>query len=144
MLLSAICHTVTKCNGMLVGRFNLYCRWPISASDVTDWHNKIEGIIFGAVLISVHWCLGDLEQTKLCMVFLGICKASRQSSDRSEYIWLRSFTLDVPFKLLILSDLWKKTWLSKCEHFKNGVKSLLSLLLLFFFFCDLICSWLVY
>ena len=26
---AAICHTAAKCNGMLVGRFNFYCRTAI-------------------------------------------------------------------------------------------------------------------
>lgn len=37
-------------DGILSGRFNLYCRTPISTSDVTVQHNKIKSIAFGATL----------------------------------------------------------------------------------------------
>jgi len=37
-------------DGILSGRFNLYCRTPISTSDVTIQHNKIKSIAFGATL----------------------------------------------------------------------------------------------
>jgi len=42
---------VTKCNGILAGRFNLYSTPPTSASDIMGQHNKIDGISFITVLI---------------------------------------------------------------------------------------------
>ena len=47
---AAICHTATKCNRILVRRFNLHCRPPPSASDIVGQQNKIGGITFGAAL----------------------------------------------------------------------------------------------
>jgi len=53
----AICHTATKCDGILVGRFNLYCRSAYTAAstpDILGQQKKIEGITFGAIFISCH------------------------------------------------------------------------------------------
>ena len=50
---AAICHTATKRSGILVGRFNLYCLPPTSASDTVGWHNKIRGITFGEAVINL-------------------------------------------------------------------------------------------
>jgi len=48
---AAICHTATKCNGILAGRFNLYCHTANIC--LMLWENiKIGGITFGALLIS--------------------------------------------------------------------------------------------
>ena len=44
----AICHMATKCNGILVGRFNLYCP---STSDVIGQYNKIGSISSGEAFI---------------------------------------------------------------------------------------------
>ena len=45
---AAICHMATKRNGILVGRFNLYCH--TTASGVVGQQNKVGGITFGAAL----------------------------------------------------------------------------------------------
>ena len=53
---AAICHIETKCNGILVWRFHIYCHStvsPTSASDVVDQHNKMGGIIFTAALVCI-------------------------------------------------------------------------------------------
>jgi len=42
--------TTTKCNGILVERFSLYCH--TTTSDIVDQQNKVGGITFGAALIS--------------------------------------------------------------------------------------------
>ena len=45
------CHTGTKWNGILVGRFTLYATLQTSASNIVGQQNKIGGITFGAALI---------------------------------------------------------------------------------------------
>jgi len=51
-LSASFCHTATKCNGILVERFSLYCHAipTMSASDLRDQHNKTGGIAFRAAL----------------------------------------------------------------------------------------------
>ena len=41
---AAICHMEAKCNRILLGKLNLYCCVPPSASDVMGQHNKKGGI----------------------------------------------------------------------------------------------------
>ena len=48
---AAICHTATKCNGILVRRFNLYCHIMTSASDTMGQHHKIGGVTFRVAFI---------------------------------------------------------------------------------------------
>jgi len=47
---AAICPSAIKCNGILMGRFNLYCHPPLSVSDVAGQHNKTGDITFGAAI----------------------------------------------------------------------------------------------
>ena len=47
------CCTVTKCNGILLARFSLYCH-TTNAFDAVGQHNKIGGIAFGAALIKLN------------------------------------------------------------------------------------------
>jgi len=70
---AAICHTATRCNGILVGRFNLYCH----AISIHLWHcgqhSNMGGFTFGAALV----------------VSLGNCfKNSDLSSVRNVSYWL--------------------------------------------------------
>ena len=46
-----ICHTATKCNGILVGRFNLYCHPTNIISDVVGQRDEMGSITCGAALI---------------------------------------------------------------------------------------------
>lgn len=48
---AAICHTATKRNGTLVGRFRICAIPPISASDAAGQHDKTGGVSFGASLV---------------------------------------------------------------------------------------------
>jgi len=47
-----ICYMATTWNGILVGRFNLYCHTPASVSDVMGQSNKLGDTTFGTALIS--------------------------------------------------------------------------------------------
>ena len=38
---AAVCHTATKCNGILVGWFNFYCHTTTSASDIRGQHKAL-------------------------------------------------------------------------------------------------------
>ena len=54
---AAICCTATKCNGILVGRFSLYCH----TTNICFWCHgptaKIGGINFGAVILIFFRCV---------------------------------------------------------------------------------------
>ena len=52
---AVICRTATEFNGILAGRFNLYCISTTFASDVVGQHNKIGGITFGAALVTTNY-----------------------------------------------------------------------------------------
>ena len=49
---AAICHMAITCNGILVGRFNLYCHTTSIHPNVVGQHNKI-GVTFRACLVYV-------------------------------------------------------------------------------------------
>ena len=51
---AAIQHMVTKCNGILAGRFSLYCHTTNICFDVVDQHHRTGGNTFGAGLVSVY------------------------------------------------------------------------------------------
>jgi len=42
---------ISKCNGIMLESFKLYCIPPTSSSDIMGLHDKIEGINFGPALI---------------------------------------------------------------------------------------------
>lgn len=47
VILSFVCVTASKCSGIFLGRFSLYCHtMPTSTSDVVVQHSKIGGITF--------------------------------------------------------------------------------------------------
>ena len=48
---AAICHTATKCKGILARRFHLTVTPPTPASDIVVQHNKMGGITYKAALI---------------------------------------------------------------------------------------------
>jgi len=57
-LSAAICHMATKCNGILVGRFNSAIIPPTPSTDTVDAQNKAGDITFGATVIYFNiFCL---------------------------------------------------------------------------------------
>ena len=59
---AVICHMAAKWNGILAGRFSLYRKPPVSASDVAGQHHKIGGITFRALHI---YCWNDQDMQLL-------------------------------------------------------------------------------
>ena len=50
---AVICCTATKCNGILLRRFSLYCHPPTFTSDVMSQYNKVGGITFREALVAL-------------------------------------------------------------------------------------------
>ena len=61
---ATICHTGTKCNGILVERFNHYCH-TIKIFDTVRKHNKTGDITYGAALVFIGYLTWLVEKRNL-------------------------------------------------------------------------------